>query len=245
MDTMIDFLINAELLSSSEADLFNKYRDTRNKVIHYLLEQVHTTAFETKLKEACVIGEEIAASRKLASLTKIFDVRETGRVRKTQATYFALKGKKNKAKLNNNQEQVLKLRLEDALSWEDIGARLNFTRERARQLFFDAIEKYENKNGEVPDFTIKLETPKGTDIESIRNEIATQFGISVADILSKSREGKYVLPRHLIMFFLKRKLGISFPKTAKSMNRKDHTTVIHACEQIEAFIEQKKIVITP
>ena len=42
-----------------------------------------------------------------------------------------------------------------------------------------------------------------------------------------------VLPRQIAMYLMRRELHTSFPKIARSLGRKDHTTAIHSIDKIE------------
>jgi chromosomal replication initiator protein len=62
--------------------------------------------------------------------------------------------------------------------------------------------------------------------------VSQKYGVSVADITSPKRDKDIVFPRQIAMFLLREDLGISFPKVATLLGRKDHTTAIHSVEKI-------------
>src|SRR5690606_22088149 len=62
---------------------------------------------------------------------------------------------------------------------------------------------------------------------------ARHFQISVDDILGPKRDKDIVVPRQVAMYMLRSELHLSFPKIAKELGRKDHTTAIHSVEKIE------------
>jgi chromosomal replication initiator protein len=41
------------------------------------------------------------------------------------------------------------------------------------------------------------------------------------------------MPRQIAMYMLRSELHLSFPKIARELGRKDHTTAIHSVEKIE------------
>jgi chromosomal replication initiator protein len=53
------------------------------------------------------------------------------------------------------------------------------------------------------------------------------------DILGPKRDKDIVVPRQIAMYMLRSELHLSFPKIARELGRKDHTTAIHSVEKIE------------
>lgn len=79
------------------------------------------------------------------------------------------------------------------------------------------------------------------DIESKRQKykpkkiisiVAQEFGIDSKDLLSSKRTAGIALARQVVMFILRDELKLPLEKVAEEVNRKDHTTVIHACEKV-------------
>ena len=70
-------------------------------------------------------------------------------------------------------------------------------------------------------------TPK-----QIIEKTAQHYQVSVTDLMSPKRDQEIVLPRQTAMYLMRRELHASFPKIARSLNRKDHTTAIHSVEKI-------------
>ena len=70
----------------------------------------------------------------------------------------------------------------------------------------------------------------------IIEKTAHNYQVSVSDLLSPKRDQDIVLPRQTAMYLMRRELHASFPKIARSLNRKDHTTAIHSVEKIEKRI---------
>jgi chromosomal replication initiator protein len=63
--------------------------------------------------------------------------------------------------------------------------------------------------------------------------IADFYDITLADLLSSSRNQKYVLPRHVCMYILKTKYGLTYSRIGNILNGRDHTTVMNGCSKIE------------
>lgn len=76
--------------------------------------------------------------------------------------------------------------------------------------------------------------------ENALSVIADFYSISVADLLGKSRNNKYVLPRHIAMFLLKTHYKLTYSKIGAIFNGRDHTTVMNGCQKIEGELESDK-----
>ena len=62
---------------------------------------------------------------------------------------------------------------------------------------------------------------------------ARYFHISVEDLTGPKRDKEIVVPRQIAMYIIRNELHLSFPKVARELGRKDHTTAIHSVEKIE------------
>jgi chromosomal replication initiator protein len=75
--------------------------------------------------------------------------------------------------------------------------------------------------------------PKHLSAKQIIERTARHFQIPVEDILGPKRDKDIVVPRQIAMYILRSELHLSFPKIARELGRKDHTTAIHSVEKIE------------
>ena len=75
--------------------------------------------------------------------------------------------------------------------------------------------------------------PKHVTAKQVIDKTAKHFHISIDDILGPKRDKDIVVPRQIAMYLLRSELHLSFPKIAKELGRKDHTTAIHSVEKIE------------
>lgn len=75
--------------------------------------------------------------------------------------------------------------------------------------------------------------PKHLSAKQIVEKTARHFQISTEDILGPKRDKDIVMPRQIAMYILRSELHLSFPKIARELGRKDHTTAIHSVEKIE------------
>lgn len=62
---------------------------------------------------------------------------------------------------------------------------------------------------------------------------AKYFQLPLEEILGPKRDKDIVVPRQIAMYLLRSELHLSFPKIARELGRKDHTTAIHSVEKIE------------
>ena len=69
--------------------------------------------------------------------------------------------------------------------------------------------------------------------EAALSVISNTYSISTADLLGKSRNAKYVLPRHIAMYILKTHCGFTYSKIGAILNGRDHTTIMNGCTKIE------------
>lgn len=72
--------------------------------------------------------------------------------------------------------------------------------------------------------------------KSVIDKTAKYFGISMDDIMSPKRDKDIVMPRQISMFLLRSELHLSFPKIARELGRKDHTTAIHSVDKVEKIL---------
>ncbi|MDB5175766.1 MAG: dnaA [Candidatus Saccharibacteria bacterium] len=92
----------------------------------------------------------------------------------------------------------------------------------------------------VPDLSIassilgaSKSRPKHLSAKQIIERTARHFQIPMEDILGDKRDKDIVVPRQIAMYMLRSELHLSFPKIAKELGRKDHTTAMHSVNKIE------------
>lgn len=74
--------------------------------------------------------------------------------------------------------------------------------------------------------------PKHLNAKQIIERTAKHFSVSLEDIMGPKRDKDIVVPRQVAMYMLRSELKLSFPKIARELGRKDHTTAIHSVEKI-------------
>lgn len=71
----------------------------------------------------------------------------------------------------------------------------------------------------------------------IIRKVCQEFGISVRDVRGKRRTSDIVIPRQVCMYLMRKELGMTLEQVAKELNRRDHTTVLHAIDRVEEKME--------
>lgn len=75
--------------------------------------------------------------------------------------------------------------------------------------------------------------PKHLSAKQIIERTSKHFQISIEDLVGPKRDKDVVVPRQIAMYILRSELHLSFPKIARELGRKDHTTAIHSIDKIE------------
>lgn len=73
-------------------------------------------------------------------------------------------------------------------------------------------------------------------VEAILECITTALGVSVPEMLGKSRHARVVTARSLTAYLSRRLTSRSFPEIAQAMGRPNHSTVVTACKRVEKKI---------
>ena len=68
--------------------------------------------------------------------------------------------------------------------------------------------------------------------------VAEVFGVKPSEIKGIRRTAYVAQCRQIVMYILRKELELPLERVAKEVNRKDHTTVIHAYEKIEKKVSE-------
>lgn len=82
------------------------------------------------------------------------------------------------------------------------------------------------------------ERQKIISIENIQKSVANFYNLKISDLKSNKKLKVYTLPRQIAMYLCRNLTKASFPEIGNKFGGKDHSTVIHACHQIEKKIQQ-------
>jgi chromosomal replication initiator protein len=70
-------------------------------------------------------------------------------------------------------------------------------------------------------------------IENIQKTVADYYKIKVAEMYSKKRSRNFSRPRQIAMSLSRELTNRSFPEIGEAFGSRHHTTVMHACDEIE------------
>lgn len=70
-------------------------------------------------------------------------------------------------------------------------------------------------------------------IKSIQNAVASEWGVDVADIISRRQSKLISKPRHAAMYLARILTAHSLPEIGRAFGGRDHTTVMHAIKRVE------------
>jgi chromosomal replication initiator protein len=80
---------------------------------------------------------------------------------------------------------------------------------------------------------------KAVTYDAIQKAVADHFQIKLQEMKAKKRTKNLVMPRQVAMYLCRELTNLSYPEIGKYFGGKDHTTVIHACRQIEKLKEKE------
>ena len=75
----------------------------------------------------------------------------------------------------------------------------------------------------------------------VLQKTADYYEISYNDIVGIKRSREIVVPRQIAMFIMREELGMSFPRIAKSLGGKDHTTLMHGVKKINTQVARDSV----
>lgn len=66
---------------------------------------------------------------------------------------------------------------------------------------------------------------------------ALYYDLAPDDIIGPKRDKEIVLPRQVAMYLMRHEMNLSFPKIAKAVGGRDHTTAMHSVNKVEKLVE--------
>lgn len=82
---------------------------------------------------------------------------------------------------------------------------------------------------------------RGFTARQIVEKVAAFYDLSVNEILGTKRDKEIVFPRQICMYLMREELQLSYPKIARELGKKDHTTAIHSCDKIEKELDHNEV----
>lgn len=74
-------------------------------------------------------------------------------------------------------------------------------------------------------------------IESIQTAVAKHFRLKAGDFKSNSKQRSVARPRQIAMYLIRKYTSLGFKEIGLFFGGRDHTTIMHACREIEKKIE--------
>ncbi len=102
-------------------------------------------------------------------------------------------------------------------------------------------------NGNTIDFKTAINAFKGSSQSSDKNEISVikikrvvsdYYGLTKQQLVSNSRTKNIASARHIAMYLCRKMLDLPFVKIGEEFGKRDHSTVINACEKVELSIKK-------
>ena len=84
---------------------------------------------------------------------------------------------------------------------------------------------------------ISKNRPKHLSSKMVIEKVSKHYQISLDDLTGPKRDKDIVVPRQVAMYLLRDELKLSYPKIARELGRKDHTTALHSVDKIHNEIE--------
>jgi chromosomal replication initiator protein len=81
------------------------------------------------------------------------------------------------------------------------------------------------------------EEEKRITMELIQKRVAEYFDIRLSDMTTKRRTRQVAYPRQIAMYLSRNLTDFSLPQIGEAFGGRDHTTVLHACEKIQAALK--------
>ena len=82
--------------------------------------------------------------------------------------------------------------------------------------------------------------PEKVTIDTIIEHTCTMFDVDRDDLMSKSRKANIVLGRQVAMYLAQKHTHLSTTKIGFAIGRRNHATVIHACQTIADRLEREE-----
>ena len=72
-------------------------------------------------------------------------------------------------------------------------------------------------------------------VENIQKTVTEYYKIKISDLLSKKRSRNFSRPRQIAMSLTRELTNLSFPEIGEVFGGRHHTTIMHACDEIESL----------
>lgn len=85
-----------------------------------------------------------------------------------------------------------------------------------------------------------LATPKTRQITAqvVMQTVSDYYGVTVDDMIKPTRRREITVPRQIAMYLTREMTNMSLPQIGQVFGNRDHSTVLHACKQVEGSIRE-------
>jgi chromosomal replication initiator protein len=77
------------------------------------------------------------------------------------------------------------------------------------------------------------EEPRLFEPAAIIQAVSEHLGVAISDVKSSRRTRELTYARHIAMYLMRHDAAMTFAAIARLMGKKDHSTIVHACSQLE------------
>jgi chromosomal replication initiator protein len=82
------------------------------------------------------------------------------------------------------------------------------------------------------------EDEKVITIDQVQRKVSDFFGVKVSDLKAKNRTKAVAFPRQVAMYLARQLTHASLAEVGRAFGGKDHTTVLHAVDKIQALVQE-------
>jgi chromosomal replication initiator protein len=79
-------------------------------------------------------------------------------------------------------------------------------------------------------------------VERIQHEVSSDYGVSIEGLKSRKRTKSLTVPRQVAMYLCRQLTDLPLVEIGQAFGGRDHTTVIHACDKVEAEIQSDRTI---
>ena len=83
--------------------------------------------------------------------------------------------------------------------------------------------------------------PKELDPKTIKRIVADYYGLTITQLIGKSRTKAISNARHIAIYLIRKHLDLAYNKIGEEFGKRDHSTIISACDKIEKGITKDPI----
>jgi len=149
-----------------------------------------------------------------------------------RAAILLIKAKRQGVNLSIECAKIIAQKSQDARSLEGLLLRI-ITEAKAKQI--EITQEFLNEILEGR----RIETDVRFHPDEIINSVCKFYNVKPTLLKGPKRDAQIVRARHVVMFLLKKELGLTFVEIGNLLGGRDHTTIMHGVEKLEVLMENK------